>query len=105
MGKYSRDKGKRGELDIGHRLGGRRIGHSFLETLVDVETKFACYQVKNKAVGSSAILEALEKLARVVSGKNCYVIFKPKRGVWLVVESLKQHQADHGEIPQGKLEA
>lgn len=41
----SREKGKRGELDIVHRLGGsaRRVGHSYIATPVDVQTDFAVY--------------------------------------------------------------
>lgn len=97
MGKYSRDKGKRGELDVVHKIGGKRVGISYLKNPVDVETKFACYQIKNKAVGSGAILEALEKMQRVVEKKNIYVVFKPKRGIWLIAELLTQHVGDHGD--------
>jgi hypothetical protein len=40
MGKFSRDKGKRGELDVVNKLGGlaRRVGRSYVPSQADVET-------------------------------------------------------------------
>jgi hypothetical protein len=105
MGKYSRDKGKRGELDMAHKLGGKRVGVAYLKNPIDVQTQFACYQVKNKAVGSGAILEALDRLRRFAPESNLYVLFKPRRGEWLVAETLEQHQLHHGEFPKEKVEA
>ena len=98
MAKYSREKGRRGEMDIARKLGGKRIGVAFASTPVDVTTAFADYQVKNKAAGSGAILEALEAMNRQTEspGRNRYVVFKPRRGVWLIAETLEQHIADHG---------
>ena len=60
----SRAKGKRGELDVVNKLGGsaKRVGHSFVESLADVETDFAVYQVKNKTIGGSAIAWELQRL-------------------------------------------
>ena len=95
MGKFSRDKGKRGELDLVHRLGGsaKRTGFSFAKTPVDVETKFAVYQVKNKAIGGANI--ALQ-LSLLFGNKNKYVAFKVK-GKWFIAEALEQHTDDHYE--------
>jgi len=99
MGKFSRDKGKRGELDLVHRLGGsaRRTGHSYIATPVDVETDFAVYQVRNKTIGGSEIAFELNRLAAVAPQKNQYVTFKVK-GKWYIAESLSQHKNDHGEV-------
>lgn len=99
MGKYSRNKGVAGERNIAHRLGGKRVGVAFASTPVDVKTAFADYQVKNKAVGSGAILAALEAMERQSgdAGRNRYVVFKPRRGVWLIAETLEQHIDDHGD--------
>ena len=107
MGKYSRDKGKRGELDVVHKLGGsaKRTGHSFQST-PDVVTKFAAYSIKNKTIGGGTILSELRKLQGLEPGRNHYVAFKPARGVWVVAELLIQHVGDHGdeELRYGKLE-
>ena len=98
MGKYSRDKGKRGELDVKNRLGGsaKRTGHSFQPT-ADVITSFAAYSVKNKTVGGGVILAELRKLQELEPGRNHYVVFKPKRGVWVCAEMMEQHVGDHGD--------
>ena len=106
-GKFSRDKGKRGELDFVHRLGGsaQRKGHSWVPTLTDVESDFAHYQVKNKTIGGANICDILLALDKVVQdGKNKYVAFKARQGVnqydpgvWIICELLTQHKDDHGE--------
>lgn len=98
MGKYSRDKGKRGELDVVHRLGGsaRRTGHSF-QPAADVVTRFAAYSIKNKTIGDSAILSEIRQLQCLEPGRNHYVVFKPKAGVWVVAELIEQHIGDHGD--------
>ena len=98
MGKYSRDKGKRGELDVKNRLGGsaKRTGHSFQPT-ADVITNFAAYSIKNKTIGGGTILSELRKLQGLEPGRNHYVVFKPARGVWVVAELLEQHVGDHGD--------
>lgn len=93
----SRAKGKRGELDLVHRLGGsaRRTGHSYIATPVDVETNFGVYQAKNHTIGGAAIADNLNRL-EAMSGKNHYVAFKYK-GKWYIAETLAQHINDHGE--------
>jgi len=99
MGRFSRDKGKRGELDVVRKLGGsaRRIGHSYVSTSADVETDFALYQVRNKTIGGSEIARELSSL-EALAEKNAYVVFKV-RGKWYVGESLGQHVDDHGDVP------
>ncbi len=98
MGKYSRDKGKRGELDVKNKLGGsaKRTGHSF-QPAPDVVTTFAAYSIKNKTIGGGTILTELRKLQALDSRRNHYVVFKPERGVWVVAELLTQHVGDHGD--------
>lgn len=94
---YSRAKGKRGELDIMHKLSGsaHRVGHSYVKTPVDIESDFAVYQVRNRTIGGSEIAKEIGILA-AASSKNVYVAFKVK-GKWYIAESLKQHTDDHGE--------
>ena len=94
----SRNKGKRGELDLVHKLGGtaRRVGHSYIATPVDVETDFAVYQVKNHTVGGALIADYLRRLNALAPRKNAYVAFKWK-GKWFIAETLEQHNADHDE--------
>jgi len=98
MGKYSRDKGKRGELDLMHKLGGtaKRVGHSYIATPVDLETDFAVFQVKNHTVGGATIADYLRRLQALAPTKNQYVAFKFK-GKWYIAETLEQHKDDHGE--------
>ena len=100
MGKYSRDKGKRGELDIKNRLGGsaRRTGHSYIATPVDVETKNSVIQVRNKTIGGSEISLELGRLEVAAPSKNAYVAFKVK-GKWYLAETLEQHKGNHGDEP------
>ena len=94
----SRAKGKRGELDVMHRLGAgaKRIGHSF-QAAPDVVTAFAVYSVKNCPVSGGLILAELHKLQEQEPKRNHYVVFKPKTGCWVVTETLEQHVGDHGE--------
>ena len=96
----SRAKGKRGELDVVKKLGGsaRRVGHSFVPSVADVETDFAVYQVKNKTIGGSSIVQELRRLELIAPEKNTYVVFKVK-GQWVVAEFLEQHVDDHGDVP------
>jgi hypothetical protein len=98
MGKYSRDKGKRGELDVKNKLGGsaKRIGHSF-QARADVVTNFAAYSIKNRTIGGATILSELRKLQELEPGSNHYVVFKPAHGVWVAAELLTQHVGDHGD--------
>ena len=94
----SQAKGKRGELDLVHRLGGsaRRVGHSYVATPVDVQTDFAVYQIRNKTIGDSEIAYELSRLQAVAPHLNQYVAFKVK-GKWYIAESLEQHEIDHGD--------
>ncbi len=98
MGKYSRDKGVRGEKDVKKRLGGsaKRTGQSF-QAAPDVTTDFAAYSIKNRPISGGIILSELRKLQALDSWRNHYVVFKPARGVWLVAELLTQHVGDHGD--------
>ncbi len=98
MGKYSRDKGVRGEKDVKKRLGGsaKRTGHA-LQAAPDVTTDFAAYSIKNKTIGGGAILTELRKLQALEPGRHHYVVFKPKWGVWVVAELVEQHVGDHGD--------
>ena len=102
MGQYSRDKGKRGELDVKKRLGGtaRRVGHSYVASAVDVETDFAVYQVRNKTIGGSEIAYELARLKSLTT-KIAYVVFKVK-GKWFVAEAMDQHVGDHGDVAAGE---
>lgn len=94
----SRAKGKRGELDVVHKLGGsaKRTGHSFQAT-PDAITSFAAYSIKNRTIGGATILSELRKLQELEPGRNHYVVFKPESGVWLVAELIEQHVGDHGD--------
>ncbi len=94
----SRAKGKRGELEVVHKLGGsaKRTGHSF-QPAPDVVTAFAAYSIKNKTIGGATILSELRKLQGLEPGRNHYVVFKPERGVWVAAELLTQHVGDHGD--------
>ena len=98
-GKYAQGKGKRGELDVAHRLGGsaRRVGHSFVASPVDVETDWAVFQVRNRTIGGSEIAKELARLGATAPGRNHYVVFKVK-GKWYAAETLEQLTADHGEV-------
>ena len=97
-GKYSRDKGKRGELDLKGRLGGstKRVGHSFVASPADLVSDFAVYQVRNKTIGGSEIAFELKRLEISNPEKAHYVAFKVK-GKWYLGESLSQHLKHHGE--------
>lgn len=95
----SREKGKRGELDLTHRLAGsaRRTGHAFVSK-PDITTDFAIYSVKNKTLGGSAIYDELIKLQAQAPQHHHYVAFKPRRGKWIIAELLEQHHGDHGDV-------
>jgi len=92
---FSRAKGKRGELDIAHKLGGKRVGVAYLRSPVDVQTDFAVYQVRNRPMGATAIYDALKAMENVAPEKAKYVVIKPVRGVWICCEFLTQHQEHH----------
>lgn len=95
----SRAKGLRGERDIKKRLGGQRVGVSYLQTPVDVDLGWAVVQVKNSSLGGTAIYDALKAMEAVTDEKiNKYVIFKPRRGNWIVAETLDQFRGDHGSF-------
>uniref|UniRef100_A0A6M3KHK1 Uncharacterized protein n=1 Tax=viral metagenome TaxID=1070528 RepID=A0A6M3KHK1_9ZZZZ len=97
MAKFSRDKGVRGERLIARKLHGKRIGVAFASTPVDVVTDFADYQVKNYPLSSGAILDALKAMARQPGsdGRSRFVVWKPRRGTWLIVETMEQHIDHH----------
>ena len=101
----SRAKGKRGELDVVHRLAGsaKRTGHAFVPS-PDVCTEFGAYSIKNRTLGGSAILDELVKLRTQAPQLHHFVVFKPKRGTWVIAELLTQHVDDHGdgELRYGK---
>jgi hypothetical protein len=99
-GKRSRDRGVRGERDLCKRLGAKRVGVAYIENPVDVETDFANYQVKNYQTPPS-INKIYKALKLIPEGKNRYVVVKVDR-TWLVVESLEQHQGDHGEVKEAQ---
>lgn len=101
----SRRKGKEGELAVVHKLGGsaRRTGHAFLPN-PDVTTRFAVYSVKNKTIGGAVILDELKALEGQAPQHHHYVVFKPRRGTWVIAETLEQHIGDHGESPVKKEE-
>lgn len=91
IGKFSRDKGRRGELDLVHRIpGAKRVGWCGVKTMVDVSWPGGVAQVKNCNVGGSAIDNNLQLLAEEVEGQQHYVIFKPKRGTWIIAQALEQ---------------
>lgn len=98
-GKYSRNKGLRGEQEICKRLGLKRVGVAYAENPIDGENTFCQVQVKNKCLGGSAMLTCLEAMPK--DRRNQYVIFKARAGsgqrkaVWLVVETIEQHELDH----------
>lgn len=96
MSKYSRDKGVSGERDIARKVKGKRVGVAFKHTAIDVSNGWSDIQVKNKPLSSGAILEALRQLeAESPPEKAHYVVFKARRGTWLVVERLEQHISHH----------
>ena len=93
----SRRKGLRGEQDVAHRIpGAKRTGHSYFKA-PDLITKHASYEVKNKTAGGATILKELERMEKLVPSMHHYVVFKPKKGIWLIAERLEQHVGDHGE--------
>lgn len=94
----SQRKGKVGELDVVHKLGGsaKRIGHSYIATPVDVETNTSVWQVRNKTIGGSEIALELGRLHAAAPQKDSYIAFKVK-GKWYVAESFEQHKNIHGE--------
>jgi hypothetical protein len=88
----SRRKGVTGEQHIAKSLGGKRVGIAFLNNPVDVETDFAKYQVRNRNQSGNKLLDLLKAMP---DDENNFVAFKPSRGEWLVVETLRQHQEHH----------
>jgi len=94
----SHQKGKRGELDVAHRLGAKRTGHAFVKA-PDCMTQFGAYSVKNCSIGGATIADELAKLKALAPEHHHFVVFKPRRGQWLIAETLEQHAGDHGETP------
>ena len=95
-GKFSRDKGRRGELDVLRKLGKKykHTGVAYSDN-PDLTSEFAVISVKNKSVGGAAILAELIKLEAKASSKHHFVVFKASRGTWLCAERLEQHIGDH----------
>ena len=96
MGKFSREKGVRGERDVARRIpGAKREGVSFKQTIVDVSWngRKDVAQVKNKTIGGATITDNLEKLEKAEPKARHYVIFKCK-GRWLVCQDLEQFLKD-----------
>ena len=91
-------KGRRGELYVAKKVGGKRTGHAFVSA-PDITSKFAAYSVKFYQPTFPTILEELEKLSKLAPDKNHYVVFNIG-GNWLVIETLNQHRGDHGEYIQ-----
>jgi hypothetical protein len=91
VGKFSRDKGKRGELDVVHKIpGAKRTGLCGAKTFCDVTWPGAACQVKNCAIGGTAIADNLEHLVEEKPDDRHYVIFKGKRGTWIIAQTLQQ---------------
>ena len=99
-GARSQRKGKRGELEIAHRLGIKRMGFSYVPTPVDDEGHFAIYQVKNYAPPIRILIEGLQALYQVATHKNRYIALKFNHK-WYILETIDQHVGDHGERPGG----
>jgi len=94
----SRRKGKEGELDVVHKLRERfpdaqRVGLAFITSLVDVEWGEGQNkaQVKNKTLGGSAIANILEEIRKIAPESKGWVIYKAKRGQWIIAQSLEQY--------------
>lgn len=102
MGKYGRAKGVRGERELTRRLCGKRVGVAYLKNPVDLEiwNGKGVVQVKNCSLGGTAICDAIELMERTVDENLCkFVIFKPRRGKWLVCQTLDQWEELHGKLP------
>lgn len=86
----SRRKGRDGELEVVHLIpGAKRVGYSFIKTIIDIDWPDGVAQVKNLSIGGTAMADILADIAKS-SPKKGYVIFKAKRGTWLICQSLKQ---------------
>lgn len=92
MGKFSREKGRRGEQEVARLIpGAKRTGVCGAKTYCDVTWPSGVAQVKNtSAIGGAAITDNLEKLAEEAPKKHHYLIFKSKRGVWVICQRLDQ---------------
>lgn len=92
MGKFSRAKGSRGEREVTRLIpGAKRTGICGAKTFCDVTWPDGVAQVKNtSAIGGASITDNLEKLEEEAPKKKHYVIFKSKRGQWIICERLSQ---------------
>lgn len=95
-GKKARDKGRRGEQDVVNILRRKypdvkRVGYSFIKSLIDVQWEDNVAQVKNRNISGNMIATILDELKKTTEGKKCWVIFKPRRGQWLICQSLNQY--------------
>ena len=91
-GKYARDKGKRGELELTHLIpGAKRVGTAFVKTIVDIEWDDNVAQVKNTTIGGTSIGDILEELKKVAPERRQWLIFKPRaRKPWIICQTLDQ---------------
>ena len=91
-GKYARNKGKRGELELTHLIpGAKRVGVAFAKTAVDIEWDGNVAQVKNATIGGTSIGDILEELKKVAPERKRWLIFKPRaRKPWVICQTLDQ---------------
>jgi hypothetical protein len=92
MGKFSRDKGKRGELEAMHYLGGdfKRTGYAGTDN-PDLSSSWALISVKNLAspLSLNRCLDELAKLETQDTTKEHFVMIKVNH-VWLIVQTAEQ---------------
>jgi hypothetical protein len=92
-GRFSREKGKRGEREIAHLIPGAKrtwqtVGSS--KGIVDDAWPGAVCQTKNCDIGGTAIADNLGLLQEAAPEAKHYVIYKPRRGTWIVCMTLDQ---------------
>jgi Holliday junction resolvase len=96
-GRYSRNKGTRAERELVRLLpDAERVGKAFVKSLIDITWNKGkdVGQVKNTSyIGGTAIAQILEELERVAPDSRKWVLIKPKRGSWVMCQTLKQYLA------------
>ena len=97
MSKFSRDKGKRGELQVRALLGSgfKRTGYAGTDN-PDLTSDWSIVSVKDTAVPISLhkALRELIKLEAQEPKKNHYVAVKVALGSYLVIERIEQFRDD-----------
>ena len=93
MGLYSREKGKRGEREIVRLIPGAKrtwqtVGSS--KGIVDDAWPGAVCQTKNCTIGGTVIADNLGLLQEAAPDSKHYVIYKAKRGTWIICMTLDQ---------------